>query len=251
MDRNSARRGRQQPMAITQKSTKILWAEAAGRCSFADCWQRLCSRDAGDAAHYTIGEMAHIRGDRPGSNRHDPSQPETERDDYSNLILLCPTHHRLIDRKENEALYTAEILHEMKAAHEAKASERLDIDDNPTRIGVARKILVLLTENRASWAQYGPCSEIARREPNNEEVHAVWLSERLSIIAPNNRKISDTVAVNRNLFMPAEQAAISSFLIHARSYDRWIQDEIHYSAVARFPADFETMIKEAADAGIQ
>ncbi len=238
-------------MSITSKSTKLLWAAAAGRCSFPECWERLCTHDTGGAAPYTIGEMAHICGDRPGSNRHNPSQSDLARDDYLNLILLCPTHHRLIDRRENESAYTVEMLHAMKAAHEAKVLERLDIDANPSKVNIARQVLVLLMENRESWVQYGPASAIARREPHNEEVHAVWISERLSVIVPNNRKISDILKVNRLIFSPVEQEAISSFLIHTRSYERWVQDDISYSAVVRFPTEFEAMIKGAADAGAQ
>jgi len=52
--------------------------------------------------------MAHICGDKPGANRHDAGQTDAERDDYQNLILLCPTHHTLIDRKENESVYTVD-----------------------------------------------------------------------------------------------------------------------------------------------
>src|SRR3546814_4559574 len=71
--------------------------------------------------------MAHICGDKPGSNRHNPDQTDAERDDYRNLILLCPTHHTLIDRKENEAAYPVELLLEMKAAHEARILDLLDL----------------------------------------------------------------------------------------------------------------------------
>jgi hypothetical protein len=162
---------------------------------------------------------------------------------------MCPTHHRLVDRKENEAVYPVETLHEMKVAHEAKVLERLDIDENPSRLDIARKVVVLLADSRESWARYGPGSEVAKREPNNDEVYAVWKSERLSVIVPNNRMISGILNTSRSLFKSAEQEAISSFLIHARSYERWVQDEIPYSVVVRFPVEFETMIREVADAG--
>jgi hypothetical protein len=113
-------------MTITQKSIKILWAAAGGRCSFPGCWERLCYHEAAGAAPYTLGEMAHICGDKPGANRHDPRQTDTERDDYQNLMLLCPTHHTLIDRKENEVVYTVAALHEIKSEHEAQVLQRMD-----------------------------------------------------------------------------------------------------------------------------
>ena len=58
-------------MAITEKSIKLLWSNAAGICSFLDCNERLTQGEASDYAPYTIGEMAHIKGENPGSNRYD------------------------------------------------------------------------------------------------------------------------------------------------------------------------------------
>ncbi|MBU0538393.1 MAG: HNH endonuclease, partial [Gammaproteobacteria bacterium] len=88
-------------MAITNKSIKLLWSNAAGICSFSDCTEKLSVEQAAGVAPYTLGEMAHIKGNKPGSNRYDQSQSNTERDSYENLILLCPTHHTLIDKEEN------------------------------------------------------------------------------------------------------------------------------------------------------
>lgn len=238
-------------MAITQKSTKILWAAAAGRCSFPECWEKLCASNAGAAAPFTLGEMAHICGDRPGSNRHNPSQSEVDRDDYRNLVLMCPTHHRLIDRKENENLYTVDALQEMKFSHERKVLLRLDVDIRPSVEEVACDVLVLLAENREAWARYGPGSEVARKEPHNESVRAVWISERLSTIVPNNRKILEALVPNRNLFALANQQAISAFLIHARSYESWVRDEIPYRAVVRFPSEFEAVMKDVINVRVQ
>jgi len=233
-------------MTISGKSIKILWSAAGGRCAF--CWERLCFHEAKDAAPYTLGEMAHVCGDKPGANRHDPNQTDAERDDYQNLILLCPTHHRIIDRKENEAVYTVAALHAMKAEHEARVLERLDEGRMPTKEEIARSILPFLEENRQSWAQYGPLSELAQTQPHNEAAHAVWVSERLSVIVPNNRKITGLLEPHKLAFNAQEQVAIAAFLIHARSYERWVEDTIPYAGVKRFPLEFDDLIRGIADA---
>ena len=98
-------------MPISEKSIKILWTASGGRCAFPDCWERLCYHEAEEAAPHTLGEMAHIRGEKPGANRHDPDQTALQRNDYQNLILLCPTHHTRIDRKENEAIFPVSYTH--------------------------------------------------------------------------------------------------------------------------------------------
>ncbi len=193
--------------------------------------------------------MAHFRGDKPGSNRHDPDQTDVERDDYQNLILLCPTHHTLIDRKENEAVYSAEILHEMKAVHEARVLERLDKGLPPSKVELARLILPVLEGNRQSWVQFGPMSDLARTQPHNEAAQAVWISERLSVIVPNNRKIAAFIKEHKALFDVGEQGTVASFLVHARSYEQWVDDVIPYAAVKRFPAEFDELIRKVADGG--
>jgi hypothetical protein len=61
-------------------------------------------------------EIAHIKGERPKSPRYDPDQPDSERQGHGNLMLLCPKHHKLIDRLE-PGDYPSAVLHEMKNRH--------------------------------------------------------------------------------------------------------------------------------------
>jgi hypothetical protein len=236
-------------MAITQKSIKILWSAAAGRCAFPHCEERLTYSEAGDFAPYTLGEMAHICGDQPGSNRHYAAQTPQQRDDYQNLILLCPTHHTLIDRPENVKRFPADLLLRMKADHEAFIHSRIEIAPPRDKSELAREIAPLLTENHQVWLNYGPRSEIARKNPHSDAAYAVWLSERLTTIVPYNRRISEMLKAGNQAFAPDEQEAIALFLIHARSYEMWVQDEISYDGVTRFPQEFEALIKETAIAG--
>jgi len=233
-------------VAISAKSMKLLWANAGGRCSFAGCEERLCGSAAGQAAPYTLGEMAHIKGDKQGSNRHDPDQPASERDDYANLILLCPTHHTLIDKPENETEFPSEALYEMKALHEASVAKRLDKTETPSKEAVAKEIAILLEQCKQSWAKFGPLSELARNNPHSEEAHQVWVSERLSIIVPNNRKIQEILDASSGDFETEEQPILASFGTHARSYEMWVRDEIPYAAVEPFPTDFDALIRENA-----
>lgn len=199
----------------------------------------------------TLGEMAHICGERPGSNRHDVNQTDAERDDYKNLILLCPTHHTLIDKRENEAHFSIEHIHEMKSNHEAKVLSCLQAAEYDDPALIIKEIYYLLLDNREIWAQYGPASPAAMKDPNNNAVFAIWEQERLSTIVPNNRKIAKILRANRGTFDANEQEAISAFLIHAKSYEKWVNDEITYAGVVRFPTQFELMIRSAFNARIQ
>lgn len=236
-------------MSITAKSIKILWSAAAGLCAFSDCRQRLTYSEAGEFAPHTLGEMAHICGDRLGSNRHDPNQSVEERDDYQNLILLCPTHHRLIDRRENEARFPVEMLLKMKAEHEAFVRDSFEPTPGGDKRKIASEIVPLLAENYQVWLNYGPVSEIACHNPHSDAAHAVWLSERLSTIVPNNRHISEILRAGNQAFTPEEHSVIANFQLHARSYERWVADEISYEGVTRFPSAFADLIREAGRVG--
>ncbi len=226
-------------MGISNKSVKLLWSNAAGRCSFSQCNEGLSVKGA---APHTVSEMAHIKGNKPDSNRYDGSQSETERDSYENLILLCPTHHRLIDKVENEECFAVKMLHEMKVEHESKIANRLDglkIEDLDQ---LKDQLFIILAENHQAWELYGPLSEKAKKHPNSNEIYALWTSARLSTIVPNNRTMTKLLNVNRKLFPRSEQRTISKFLFHGDSYEKWVNDEIPYQGVTRFPKEFEELI---------
>jgi hypothetical protein len=69
-----------------------------------------------DGSDSIIGEMAHIEGEKPNAARYNVSMTDKERQHYSNLILLCPTCHTIIDN--DELTYTTINLKTIKTNHE-------------------------------------------------------------------------------------------------------------------------------------
>jgi hypothetical protein len=234
-------------MGFSPKTIKLLWGNAAGRCAFPGCGALLSFPESGKIAPHTIGEMAHIRGDKLGSNRHDPGQSDDERNAYANLILLCPTHHTVVDKPENVGAYTVNMLLNMKLWHERDVADRFKKIVFTDKQQVALLIYPLLTQNHAVFMNYGPRSEVARRNPESE-AHAVWLAERLSTIVPNNRRMAEITATHAKLFTPDEQKVLATFEVHVRGYERWVNDETPYEGVMQFPKDFETLMSELARA---
>jgi len=92
---------------------KILWARSGNICSFPGCEVELVLEQS---ASRVIGEEAHIKGEKPTSPRYDPNQSTEERESYENHILLCPTHHTVIDADPKE--WTVKRLLEIKTEHE-------------------------------------------------------------------------------------------------------------------------------------
>jgi hypothetical protein len=101
-------------MQPAQSTLKRLFARSGDRCAFPRCVAPLTHNDT------LIGEVCHIKGDKPGAARYDAAQVAAERQAYDNLIVLCPNHHTVID--DDEMAYTVERLLRMKIEHEANAT---------------------------------------------------------------------------------------------------------------------------------
>lgn len=108
-------------MTISARTRKLLWGRAHNVCSFATCWQALTTDEVdartGEGFAVVVGEEAHIRSGSPDGPRYEPDYPSTDIDTYENLMLLCPTHHSLIDAHNGDA-YDVKTLLRMKQRHE-------------------------------------------------------------------------------------------------------------------------------------
>lgn len=67
-----------------------------------------------------FGEFAHINAAEKGGERWVADMTDDERNGVENIIVLCPNHHTIIDKKGNG--YSAERLREIKAQHEGQDS---------------------------------------------------------------------------------------------------------------------------------
>lgn len=81
------------------------------------CFYRGCEAKIADVRWPTVnGEVAHIRGERPGSARYDPGQSGPERQAFENLMVLCPGCHKRVDDLEPDD-HPVERLEEMRRRH--------------------------------------------------------------------------------------------------------------------------------------
>ena len=109
--------------SISQKDLKLLWGLAASKCSHPDCKADLILPETDQDCSETIGKMAHIFAHSRGGPRFNPNISEGEVNSYDNLILLCGTHHDIVDKRPNE--YSADILFKWKKDHEKWVKESL------------------------------------------------------------------------------------------------------------------------------
>ncbi|MEU6409397.1 HNH endonuclease signature motif containing protein [Microbispora sp. NPDC046933] len=99
-------------MAISERTRKILWIEAGGRCAI--CRRQLLTAGTETDDPSVFGEEAHIVG-RGSNGPRSGGLAEHLVDSHENLILLCSEHHKQIDDQVNH--FTVERLREIKKSH--------------------------------------------------------------------------------------------------------------------------------------
>ena len=218
-------------MAISEADIKLLWGRAAGMCSRPGCGIDLTSLPEGRGA-YTVGEMAHVIARSASGPRGDGKGGE---DSYSNLILLCPTDHRHVD-KAPEGEFSAELLHEWKEAHEERVRLLGSEQRYETNEALTKAVRALLSRNYAAWKSLAPMSDAASKDPGSN-AYAIWELRRADTIVPNNRTIVNMVKVNGNLLDENQTVAFADFCVHADAYEAHVQSPI--DAYPTFPKNFE------------
>ena len=102
--------------SISDKNKYMLWSISGGRCQYRGC-NKILHTDILTKRNFNQSYIAHIVADSPGGPRGCSTRSVQLADDISNLMLLCDTHHRLIDR-DDVAGNPESLLVEMKTEHE-------------------------------------------------------------------------------------------------------------------------------------
>ena len=112
-------------MPITDKTRKILWGRSGNRCALCQC-QLVMEKSASDPPS-VIGDECHIISQKTDGPRGNP-EASIEFDNYDNLILLCKTHHKLVDDQPGK--YTVDYLKTIKNKHEEQVCNILKTGEN-------------------------------------------------------------------------------------------------------------------------
>lgn len=109
---------------VSTKTRQIIWGKGAGRCYF--CNTSLIGDLISGNEDANFGFVAHIVGEKATSPRGDPVRSPLLADDYRNLLLMCYTHHKLIDVDKVDD-FPEPVLLEMKRQHEERIAVVVDI----------------------------------------------------------------------------------------------------------------------------
>lgn len=96
----------------------LLWGKSAGRCQYRGCNAQI-GIDSLTKSDFNAAYVAHIVADKPNGPRGDKVLSPKLNKSLSNVMLMCDSHHRLID-KIDVAGHPASLLNEMKKEHEER-----------------------------------------------------------------------------------------------------------------------------------
>jgi hypothetical protein len=98
-------------------TVKRLFALSRNCCAFPGCDHPLIE----PLSQKVVGRICHIKARSENGPRFDPIQTAEERHDFANLVLMCPTHHDVIDH--DVATYPVARLIAIKREHESQSTE--------------------------------------------------------------------------------------------------------------------------------
>jgi hypothetical protein len=105
------------------KTIKVLFAMSGNQCAHPDCPAAIVQPPTKASEALIVGQIAHIYAVSDNGPRGKPGLSEEERNSPDNLLLLCPTHHVVVDGQHES--YPAPLLFQWKERHERKFREKL------------------------------------------------------------------------------------------------------------------------------
>lgn len=222
-------------MSISVSDIKKLWGKAAGRCCFQGCGIE-CVQFLDQNSPITIGEMAHIIAKNPDGPRGD--HDNTDNNSYDNLILLCPTHHAIVDAAPD--VYSKHKIRGMKRKFEKYISDALQPQSRYKSFSeFCVDVSKILIENKCIWLTFGPESSIAIQNPCSNMAE-YWVLRKLDSIVPNNKRIVSLILHNKKLFSLDFYSLAMDFVEHAKSFEHNCYKRLDQAT--RFPVKFEEEI---------
>ncbi|MFE3105168.1 HNH endonuclease [Nocardia tengchongensis] len=138
-------------MTISMADRKLLWGLSGSRCAFPECRVGLAHTSDLTGSSVILGEEAHIVArNEDGPRGREPIHGD--RDAFENLVLMCPTHHRLIDSAVAD--YPVDEVHRMKAQHQAWVRDSLEVDSTQLDLDVRWASIVDQFDKRISLLQW-------------------------------------------------------------------------------------------------
>jgi len=226
-------------MSIEEKTKRLLLARSGGFCGNPNCNADLYplfeSREITN-----VEELAHIIGQAEEGPRGDEDLEIESRDDFNNIILLCPTCHRRIDKFPK--LYPVLTIQDWKKNHENRIIELFKIPKFDSREKARKEIEKILLTNKIVFDTFGPYSKKA--EENLIETEKIWEQKSIDTIIPNNRKMNALMERNYELLTEGEKYLYEEWKQHKESFEFNKLSGDKTSAIVIYPIAFNSILKD-------
>jgi hypothetical protein len=163
----------------------------------------------------SVEQLAHFIGGRTRGPRGDDPLPLSQRDEYENIILLCPNCHQIVDKAKEQ--FPAPVLREWKLRHEDRVIAIFSVPIFSKREVLATEIHTLLRRNKALFDAYGPHSTTGANPIDPRAT--TWERYVRSDIVPNNRRVLECLLKNSNLLTESEMRVVEDFRLHSEALE--------------------------------
>jgi len=163
----AAKPAKQPTRKYTGTTLKMLFAFSGNQCAEPACVQPIVQSSDKYSKPAVIGHIAHIYAHSNGGPRSKPNMTQKERDSFENLLLLCPTHHAIVDKQETS--YPAALLIDWKNKHEDKYAGKISsslADVGMAELEIAARALMSSTPSTAqrSMQTIPPADKIVKNQ---------------------------------------------------------------------------------------
>ncbi len=223
---------------ISDPVKRKLWASSGGYCCNPSCHKELIPMFE-NGTITCIDELAHIIAQQENGARGKNKLPFSQRDEYDNLIVLCPSCHTMVDK--NPQTFTIDTLKKWKQEHEDSIKALMSAPIFQHREEARNALVPLLEENKTIFDMYGPYSNNAKR--NQYDTELIWNRLTIQRILPNNRKIEAILEKNVHLMTNNEKKTFNLFKLHREGFEfNKISGDVN-SMVPTFPDELNSMYK--------
>ncbi len=178
---------------ISDKTRKILWGRSGNQCAL--CRIELVVAATPTDGESVIGAECHIVSGKQRGPRYDSRFPKDRLDEYENLILLCGSHHKMVDDQVQK--FTVAHLKEVKAAHESRVASAITEEIRPPKLRLIRTtdgiptFLLRITSGRAALEIVG---DICAFSSQNDEPESESEAELIANLVQNLSDCGDIYA---------------------------------------------------------
>ncbi|WP_416873611.1 HNH endonuclease [Kitasatospora sp. SC0581] len=161
---------------------------------------------------------------------------ESERADPTNILVLCPTCHTMIDKGYSQ--YPAGELRRWKERSRRARAVAFGTPQFTSRAEARAAVEPLLGANRTVFQLYGPLDDVFDDTRADQ-----WGRHVVDTVIPNNRTLLQLLQSNRDLLTDGEKATVDIFAIHMKQLEERHLEGNWTPGSMRFPDAMNVILK--------